>query len=76
MEKDIQAKLAEATKELARLKEELRVEQEKVKNYNVGLECGTQISAMLKGLIDGGLTEKQAWEFIMFQIKSSLGGFR
>lgn len=64
-------RLEAANDEVEKLKVELAEEQRRSAIYSEGLRVGTDLMLFKKGLVDAGLTDKQAFSLIMHQLKGA-----
>lgn len=61
---ELRMELLDAKEHYASVQTEFKEAKKLEDIYNLGRNTGTEMSALIKGLIDGGLTEKQAFELI------------
>lgn len=60
--------LERANNEVVKLREELAEERRKAKIYNDAFKAGSDLMLLKKGMVDAGLTERQAFSLILAQL--------
>lgn len=65
---DLIEKLAEAERQSQKLRLELDAMKHREAIYNEGFRLGTELQAFIRGLVDGGLTEEQAFALMLAKL--------
>lgn len=68
-ELELMKSLEQANKEVVKLREELAEERRKAEMYKCAFETGSDLMMFMKGLVDAGFTQEQAFSIIMAQMK-------
>ena len=65
-------KIAEMEAQIMELRAEVRRERKKKEAYDMGHDTGVQVSAIMQGLIDGGLREEHAWQLLIESLRGGI----